>query len=174
MANNNNKNVLLVGAAVAAGIAGTLATFFWPERERGLTEKAKKTANTMLDGLKNLNAKREGVMSQDFVIGSVAGSLIAATTALLLAPKAGKDLLSDISKFFQKAPKLKMQAQKKVQKGVQKYKRASINEAKKVVRHAAAAKRVASRKVAAAPTKLKKVVQKKPASKHNVHKSMSR
>lgn len=39
--------------------------------------------------------------NRNFVIGGIAGSLVGAAVALLLAPKAGHDLLHDLSQPFQ-------------------------------------------------------------------------
>lgn len=83
-----NQN-LIVGAAVVAGILGTLSALVRSNRaSQGWTERAKDIANHMLE-------KGEAV-NKNMLLGGVAGGLIGATTALMLAPKAGLDLIKDI------------------------------------------------------------------------------
>jgi gas vesicle protein len=95
MMNRNNKNAFLVGAAVAVGVLGTLTTLLLPKRARkGWGEQAREAANNATDWKAH---KR--------FIGGIAGSLVGVTTALLLAPKSGNDLLEDISKTFQQKGK---------------------------------------------------------------------
>lgn len=43
---------------------------------------------------------RQGIDPKNFVIGGVAGALAGVVTALLLAPKSGKDLMNDIVHSF--------------------------------------------------------------------------
>jgi gas vesicle protein len=92
MSHKNNSNNLLMGAAIAAGIAGTLATLLWPEKQPGWTQ-AKKVAG---DKWETWTHPRPDHFSRNFLIGSLAGSVIAAATALLVAPMPGKELIREI------------------------------------------------------------------------------
>lgn len=99
MKNNRqtNQNALLVGSAVAAGILGAIGAFFWPKpKPKSWTSQAKSFAH---DARAWGADKAEGISSK-FVIGSLAGSIIGATAALLLAPKAGHELIEDITGHF--------------------------------------------------------------------------
>lgn len=43
------------------------------------------------------NKNEDGINSKDFLIGTLVGSMVGAAAALLLAPKSGKDLRSDLN-----------------------------------------------------------------------------
>lgn len=87
-----NQN-LMVGAAVLAGILGTLSALNRSNRTvKGWTEQAKGVANQVLE-------KGEAV-NKNMLLGGVAGGLIGATAALLLAPKAGSELMKDLAHPF--------------------------------------------------------------------------
>jgi|SRR5690625_1574342 len=45
----------------------------------------------------NEKGNQEGINSKDFLIGTLIGSIIGASAALLLAPKSGKELRQDIN-----------------------------------------------------------------------------
>src|SRR5690625_1105659 len=55
----------------------------------------------------NEKGNQEGINSKDFLIGTLIGSIIGASAALLLAPKSGKELRQDIN---QGATKVKEKA----------------------------------------------------------------
>lgn len=87
MSNKYNQN-LLIGAAVAAGILGTLTGLLGVKKtNRGWTGQAK----DLLDG---------EMVNKNMVLGGVAGGLVGAAAALLLAPKSGAELLHDITHPF--------------------------------------------------------------------------
>ncbi|WP_110114146.1 YtxH domain-containing protein [Bacillus sp. CGMCC 1.16541] len=44
-----------------------------------------------------MGREKEGLSSKDFLLGSILGGVVGAATALLLAPKAGKELRSDLN-----------------------------------------------------------------------------
>ncbi|MBM7701181.1 YtxH domain-containing protein [Metabacillus iocasae] len=44
-----------------------------------------------------MGKEKEGLSSKDFLLGSILGGVVGAATALLLAPKAGKELRSDLN-----------------------------------------------------------------------------
>lgn len=93
MSNQKDHSNLLIGAAVAAGILGTLTSLLLPKKSRqGLVEQAK--------GLAHHAAETTEMINRNLVIGGVAGGLVGVTTALLLAPKAGSDLLEDMYRPF--------------------------------------------------------------------------
>lgn len=99
--NPRNRSTLLIGAAVAAGVVGTLTTLLWP-RHRGWASQVKGIANQVARGLRPLKRNENETLSKNFMIGGVAGGMIGATAALLLTPKSGKNLIKDLSDPFQR------------------------------------------------------------------------
>jgi gas vesicle protein len=90
MSDESNNHNLMIGAAVVAGILGTLSALLKTNRTvQGWTEHAKDAANDLMD--------RGDAVNKNLLIGGVAGGLIGATAALLLAPKAGSELIQDIA-----------------------------------------------------------------------------
>lgn len=89
MSDESNNHNLIVGAAVVAGILGTLSTLLKSNKTvKCWTDQAKDAACQLMD---------KGEVNKNLLIGGVAGGLIGATAALLLAPKAGCELLQDIA-----------------------------------------------------------------------------
>lgn len=93
MSNHKYNQNLLIGAAMAVGILGTLSTLFCSTRnnKRG-KEKAKELAKQLIE-------KKE-VFNKKLILGGISGGIVGVTTALLLAPKAGSDLIKDIYRPF--------------------------------------------------------------------------
>ncbi len=83
---NNN---LMAGAAVIAGIIGAIAALFKRKETHGLREHAKEAAHLIFEHSDCVNKK--------MLLGGIAGGIIGATAALFLAPKAGSELLKDIT-----------------------------------------------------------------------------
>ena len=90
MSNEKNNQNLMVGAAVVAGLLGTLSALVRSNRTvKGWTEQAKNTASHMLE--------KGEMINKNMLIGGVTGGIIGAATALLLAPKSGSELMKDIA-----------------------------------------------------------------------------
>jgi gas vesicle protein len=90
MSDESNNHNLIVGAAVVAGILGTLSALLKTNKTvQGWTEQARDAASDMID--------RRDAVNKNLLIGGVTGGIIGATAALLLAPKAGSELLQDIA-----------------------------------------------------------------------------
>lgn len=102
MANQNVKNNLLLGAAVAVGLLGTLTSILLPKRgNRAVwTEQAREVASNVIGNWGHVRSIKKET-NKNLVLGGIAGSIIGITTALLLAPKSGSDLIKDLSKSFQ-------------------------------------------------------------------------
>lgn len=81
MSDESHNHNLLIGAAVAAGILGTLSALIRPnfQDSRGGVHQGGEKVN------KNL------------LLGGLAGGIIGAATALVLAPKSGSELMKDIA-----------------------------------------------------------------------------
>ncbi len=89
MSNNKYSSNFLIGAAVAAGVLSALSTLLRPRKNRGgWSEQAKDLAQQMIN--------RHDLLNKNFVLGGMAGGIVGVTTALLLAPKAGSELIKDI------------------------------------------------------------------------------
>lgn len=89
------KQNYIIGAAVAAAsLVGTLTTLLLPRRRpKTWTEQAQAAADRILE-------TRERIKS-NMVLGGITGGLVGVTTALLLAPKSGKELIKDLAEPFQ-------------------------------------------------------------------------
>lgn len=91
MSNHKVRKNLLVGAAIAAGILGTVSSL--------MRNNKKYKENSFAREKEHINKK--------MILGGMAGGVVAAATALLLAPKSGKELIKEIygpfSKFFKEA-----------------------------------------------------------------------
>ena len=87
MAKNHQK--ILIGVALAAGLIGTLTTVlrFKRNHRRGWMEQVKHLSRKQIF--------EKDLVNKKMILGGVAGGIIAATTALLLAPKSGRDLIKD-------------------------------------------------------------------------------
>ncbi|WP_195155548.1 YtxH domain-containing protein [Candidatus Protochlamydia phocaeensis] len=112
MAKQNNN--LLIGAAMAAGLLGTLTTLLLPRKRTGWTEQAKEIADKIVTKRKETTKNR--------LIGGVAGGLVGVTTALLFAPKSGSELIKDMSKPFTETAKHTATPAKKAVKKISKQK----------------------------------------------------
>lgn len=77
--------------------------------------------------------------NKNFIIGTLAGSVLAALTAILMTPKSGKKLISDLSKS------LNLNQFEKVKKTTRPSRRKREDQA--MIRHAVAAKQVVRKKV---------------------------
>jgi gas vesicle protein len=89
MREENNHQNLLIGAAVVAGVLGTLSALMRSNHTvHGWTAHARDAANHMMEG---------DMVNKNLLLGGVAGGLIGAAAALLLAPKAGSELIEDIT-----------------------------------------------------------------------------
>jgi gas vesicle protein len=86
MSDRKNHQNLLIGAAVAAGLLGALTTY--------LHFKKRFTKET------SLSQKERGFFNKKVALGSLAGGVVGAASALLFAPKAGSELIQDISRPF--------------------------------------------------------------------------
>ena len=137
--NAKNKPRYWLGALIASGVATGLAALIripqtsgeWPGRVRSM-------ANDMIGNSNELYLKYKNI-NKNLVIGSIAGSVVGATVALLLAPKAGKDLIHDAIKSLRRVP---LPGHLNFAQPAKKTRKAVNKGVKKVVRHVAAAKRV--------------------------------
>lgn len=124
-----SQNKLIIGAAVAAGMLSTLASILAPKHHKNLSEQAHDLAS-------NLYEKKD-VVNTNLLIGTVAGGVIGVTAALLLAPKAGSELIEDLYHPFQKARKEVKSKSKDVSKKASKVKHdvvKKVKEKKKAVK----------------------------------------
>lgn len=94
MANKNNTNTIIAGAAALAGLLGTLTAYLIPRREKGWADQAKEIAQELI------NSRREKIVNRHHVLGGLAGGLMGVATALLLAPKSGSELREDITRSW--------------------------------------------------------------------------
>jgi gas vesicle protein len=102
MSNHKYNQNLLIGVAVAAGILGTLTSLL------GFKKNKKRRSGYPKNFVKHILENGEG-LNKKFVLGSVAGGLVGATAALLLAPKSGTDLIHDLSHpFSERAAKVRL------------------------------------------------------------------
>lgn len=93
MTKENHHQGIYIGAAVVAGILGTLSALMNSNRKvQEWTGQAKDVAQQVLEKGEMINKK--------MVLGGVAGGLIGAAAALLLAPKSGAELIKDLSHPF--------------------------------------------------------------------------
>lgn len=93
MSDHNYNQNILIGAAVAAGILGTLTGLLGIKKQsRGWTDQAKDIADRVMESGDIMNTK--------MILGGLAGGVVGAAAALLLAPKAGADLIKDLAKPF--------------------------------------------------------------------------
>lgn len=80
----SKKQNFLIGAALA-GLAGTLTTLLVPKKPRHVR-----------------NSFEASNSYKNWMWGSLTGGLVGVTTALLFAPKSGKNLVKDIAEPFLK------------------------------------------------------------------------
>jgi|GEM_PF-3523714 len=84
MSDKKQCQSLVMGAAIVTGIVGTFSALIYFSHA---------------DNEKERKEKRE-IINKNVVLGGVAGGLVAAATALLLAPKAGSELIKDLAHPF--------------------------------------------------------------------------
>lgn len=95
MSEEKNHRGLLLGAAVVAGILGTLSAIASTNRTaRGWAEQARDATSRVLE--------KGDAVNKNMLLGGVAGGLIGAATALLLAPRSGTDLIKELTHPFSK------------------------------------------------------------------------
>jgi gas vesicle protein len=89
------RKALLIGAAALAGLIGTLSTIFMPKRsnQKRWMDKARNIGGQM-----NLHGfyPHADTINKNLMLGGLAGGIVGITTALLLAPKSGTELMKDI------------------------------------------------------------------------------
>jgi gas vesicle protein len=101
MANSKKDHNNLLWGAALAGVLGTLTSILMPKntRRRGWVNQAKDAANNMVDGVRQWSPEVE-TSTRDLLLGGVAGGVVGVATALLLAPKSGKELIKDMAEPF--------------------------------------------------------------------------
>lgn len=103
----NKKQNFFIGAALAAGLVGTLTSLLAPRRiNKGWASHAKAASERMLENREKSN--------KNWMLGSIAGGLVGVTTALLFAPKSGKNLMKDLAEPFQHKKEVIAKTAKKV------------------------------------------------------------
>ena len=167
--NKNQRNNFLIGAAALAGLIGTLTTIFMPKRvNKGWMEKAQDVANQMKGNLPawayHQNQER---LNKNLMIGSVAGGLIGITTALLLAPKSGSELIRDITNTLQ-GNHHHHRGRKQVRTGTAK------KTARKISKTASEVTTKAKRKVASIKRSVKRAITAKKTKRSSVGKKKSK
>ncbi|MBA3722364.1 MAG: YtxH domain-containing protein [Parachlamydiaceae bacterium] len=96
-----NHNTIFAGVAIAAGIAGIIATIFLSKPKKISTHWASTAQDAASKMMASLRKSQMENFNKKFLIGSIAGGLVGAVTALLFTPKAGKDLINDITQSLQ-------------------------------------------------------------------------
>lgn len=147
MSNQKDHSNLLIGAALAAGIIGTLTSLFLPKKSRqGWVDQAKEIAHHAVEKTDTVN--------RNLVLGSLAGGLVGVTTALLLAPKAGSDLIDDMYRPFTNMMHKKTQASSHAKKAAHKTKSKSKKASPHTAHHATpSSKSVKAKEHKKTPTK---------------------
>ncbi len=136
----NRRDVFLTGA-VMAGLLGAVATLLIPRRGRkDWSQQTKDITDRILKEMRICRPNQE-MGNKNFFLGGIIGSLVGVTTALLLAPKPGSQLMKELSRSFQPEK--------------QKPKERPLNpiEAQTKVKRQAAASRTTHRSSAKTPTK---------------------
>jgi gas vesicle protein len=126
----DKRQNFFIGAAVAAGLVGTLTSLLAPRRvNHGWAYHAKAAAEKILKKEKS---------NKHWMLGSITGGLVGITTALLFAPKSGKKLMQDLASPFlneipaKKSPKNKPANSKRHANSQPESKHAPTNAKKKV------------------------------------------
>lgn len=97
-----NKSRWLIGAAIAISLAKVLSQSLPSKRNRtGWKEQAQDTVGDMWEELQEWREGHRHIPHVHFLLGSLAGSVVGVATALLTAPKAGKELIHDLSEAIQ-------------------------------------------------------------------------
>lgn len=160
---HQNKIIMSSVAAFAVGLAGAITTYLTSQKKsKTLSSQAKKVAQDMMEGIKGWNWTHGERLNKNLFIGSIAGSVLGATAAVLLAPKSGKELIGNFIKLFQSHLDSKAEVKKvgKVVKKTSKAVKHAATSSSKVVRRAAA-KTVHAKKRPAVHAKSKKAPVKK-------------
>lgn len=160
MSNHKYNQNLLIGAAVAAGIIGTLTSYLgFKKKGRKWSEQAKGIASHVLETGEALNKK--------LVLGSVAGGLVGAAAALLLAPKSGSDLIKDLAgPFSHKVGEVRSEAAKSASHRSTALKKKASSSPKKSHAHKATSKKVEKKGLKASHTKKSTPPRHKVAAVH--------
>ena len=106
-----------IKAAIAAGVASAFAAVIWSvQNSIHCPSYLKNIPHHLFGNLKVRNVKSEKI-SKNLLVGGVAGSIIGAATALLLTPKAGRDLIEDAMRSFKDHPSSKTNGHPTLVKG---------------------------------------------------------
>lgn len=108
--NKHNKVILGTAAFLTLSVLGALASVIHPTKKKGMTGQANEFIHKVMDDLKGWQKSKKEKLNKNVFVGSIAGSLLGITTALLLAPKPGKELIHNILNGFSdemKKPSLK-------------------------------------------------------------------
>lgn len=119
-----NKKAFWLGTAAVAGLLGTLRTLFWSQNNNRRTERWRNEQSRYTQRALNWMKSKTERSNKNLFLGGIAGSLMGAATALLLAPKAGKELIQDLAQPLTGT------------------RRSSHAPRKQTIRHQAAAKRI--------------------------------
>lgn len=146
MLNPKTQKNLLIGAAFAAGILGTLTSLL---------------RNNKVNSTPRKNGE---LLNKRMLLGGMAGGVVAAATALLLAPKSGIELMKDIYSPFSRFVKDgRIASLIKTKKQVHKKAKAATAVKKKSIAHNGAAVLAKAKKVRVkAPAKRVKTPAKHP------------
>lgn len=140
MLNHKTKKNLWVGAAFAAGILGTLTSLLRNNRVNSSPKK------------------NEDILNKRMILGGMAGGIVAAATALLLAPKSGNQLIKEIYSPFSRFMKDgRLASLIKTKKQVRVKAKAGAAVKKKAIAHKGAANPVAAAKKIRAKASAKRV-----------------
>jgi len=125
MKNEKYRPHIIAGAAVGAaaiiaGILGTIAAIARPRSRsnrkiHGWREHARKVAIDLF--------RKKDAVNKGKIFGGIAGSLIGVATAILLAPKAGSDLMRDLAHLFTHKKRFGREGKIKIAKKISKSKK---------------------------------------------------
>lgn len=86
MSDESRHHNLLIGAAVVAGILGTVSAII--------------RSNITVTETREVASQAGEAVNKNMLLGGLAGGIIGAATALVLAPKSGSELMKDIAHTF--------------------------------------------------------------------------
>jgi len=111
MSKDKNRSHYLIGAVIA-GVLGTLSLLSRKNYAvREWSDDAMDYASQLIENGMHVNKN-----TKTRLLGGIAGGLIGTATALLLAPKAGKNLIHDITARFGRGAPLKRSSKKPMMK----------------------------------------------------------